>query len=61
MSADREAVSENGGEQPTSVRYQVEGLPEGARFDAETLEILWQPGYTQAGHLPHQRDRYRRR
>ncbi|HLF95978.1 MAG TPA: CARDB domain-containing protein, partial [Methylococcaceae bacterium] len=32
-----------------SVAYRVDGLPEGAAFDAETLEILWTPGYAQAG------------
>ena len=34
---------------PASVSYQVTGLPQGASFDPDTLEILWTPGYTQAG------------
>jgi hypothetical protein len=34
---------------PQTVSYQVDGLPEGASFDAETLEIVWTPGYLQAG------------
>lgn len=32
-----------------SVSYSVSGLPEGASFDAETLEIVWTPGYQQSG------------
>jgi hypothetical protein len=32
-----------------TVSYQVQGLPEGAVFDPETLEIVWTPGYAQAG------------
>ncbi|MDR0673568.1 MAG: putative Ig domain-containing protein, partial [Zoogloeaceae bacterium] len=32
-----------------SVGYRIEGLPEGAAFDEETLEIAWTPGYAQAG------------
>ena len=32
-----------------SVSYQLTGLPAGAIFDAETLEIAWVPDYTQAG------------
>ena len=32
-----------------SVKYQVSGLPEGAVFDPDTLEISWNPGYQQAG------------
>ena len=32
-----------------TVSYQVSGLPEGARFDPDTLEILWTPGFSQAG------------
>ena len=32
-----------------SVTYQVTGLPAGATFDTETLEILWTPTYAQAG------------
>ena len=32
-----------------SVSYEVSGLPEGAVFDPETLEIYWNPGYQQAG------------
>jgi hypothetical protein len=34
---------------PPTVRYQVDGLPPGAVFDSETLEIVWTPGYDQAG------------
>ena len=34
---------------PASVSYTVTGLPPGASFDADTLEILWTPGYAQAG------------
>src|SRR5678815_383477 len=29
--------------------YTVSGLPDGASFDAETLELVWTPGYAQAG------------
>ncbi|HRD90794.1 MAG TPA: putative Ig domain-containing protein, partial [Accumulibacter sp.] len=32
-----------------TVTYQVDGLPEGATFDPETLEIRWTPGDLQAG------------
>ena len=32
-----------------TVTYQVDGLPDGATFDPETLEIRWTPGYLQAG------------
>ena len=32
-----------------TVSYQVIGLPAGASFDAETLELVWTPGYDQAG------------
>ncbi|QKS29665.1 MAG: tandem-95 repeat protein [Candidatus Accumulibacter similis] len=32
-----------------TVSYRVSTLPAGARFDAETLEIIWTPGYDQAG------------
>ncbi|MCB1943385.1 MAG: putative Ig domain-containing protein, partial [Candidatus Accumulibacter sp.] len=32
-----------------TVSYQVDGLPAGAAFDTETIEIVWTPGYTQAG------------
>jgi ferredoxin len=32
-----------------TVSYTVTGLPEGASFDAETLELVWTPGYAQAG------------
>ncbi|MCI4427871.1 MAG: putative Ig domain-containing protein, partial [Burkholderiales bacterium] len=32
-----------------TVTYQVIGLPAGASFDQETLEIVWPPGYAQAG------------
>ncbi|HEX8964211.1 MAG TPA: putative Ig domain-containing protein, partial [Rhodocyclaceae bacterium] len=32
-----------------TVSYDVAGLPPGATFDPETMEILWTPGYTQAG------------
>ncbi|MES2942354.1 MAG: putative Ig domain-containing protein, partial [Pseudomonadota bacterium] len=31
-----------------TVSYQVLGLPEGASFDAETMEIVWTPGYDAA-------------
>ncbi|HEV6968357.1 Ig-like domain-containing protein [Roseateles sp.] len=34
---------------PASVSYEVTGLPPGASFDAETLELVWTPGYAQAG------------
>ncbi|MBC7734291.1 MAG: putative Ig domain-containing protein, partial [Bacteriovorax sp.] len=34
---------------PATVSYTVTGLPPGASFDADTLEILWTPGYAQAG------------
>ncbi|MEG2268016.1 MAG: putative Ig domain-containing protein, partial [Acinetobacter sp.] len=34
---------------PASVSYVVTGLPEGAIFDPETLEISWNPSYQQAG------------
>jgi hypothetical protein len=37
------------GEGSPSVTYQVTGLPVGATFDPDTLEILWKPDYTQAG------------
>ncbi|MDH3209385.1 MAG: Ig domain-containing protein, partial [Burkholderiaceae bacterium] len=37
------------GSTPASVSYQVTGLPAGASFDEETLELVWTPGYTQAG------------
>jgi len=33
----------------STVTYEVAGLPAGAVFDTETLEIIWTPGYTQAG------------
>ncbi|MCM8597201.1 MAG: putative Ig domain-containing protein, partial [Candidatus Accumulibacter sp.] len=32
-----------------TVSYRISGLPQGAVFDAETLEIVWTPGYDQAG------------
>jgi hypothetical protein len=32
-----------------TLSYQLSGLPAGASFDAETMEILWTPAYTQAG------------
>ncbi|ROZ61645.1 Ig-like domain-containing protein [Ramlibacter sp. WS9] len=32
-----------------TVTYAVTGLPEGARFDSETLEVIWTPEYDQAG------------
>ncbi|MDK2126935.1 putative Ig domain-containing protein, partial [Parachitinimonas caeni] len=38
-----------GGEGRASVEYDVQGLPPGARFDKDTLELIWTPGYTQAG------------
>ncbi|WP_291853752.1 Ig-like domain-containing protein [Accumulibacter sp.] len=41
------AISQSAGT-PT-VSYKVSGLPLSARFDAETLEIVWTPGYDQAG------------
>ncbi|WP_198080418.1 CARDB domain-containing protein, partial [Acinetobacter calcoaceticus] len=34
---------------PASVSYEVTGLPEGATFDPETLEIEWNPNYQQSG------------
>ena len=33
----------------STVTYEVAGLPAGATFDSETLEIRWTPGYGQAG------------
>src|SRR5690606_30231972 len=35
--------------QTATVSYTVTGLPDGAVFDEETLELIWKPGYTQAG------------
>jgi len=32
-----------------TVSYDVSGLPDGATFDPETLEIRWTPGFAQAG------------
>jgi len=32
-----------------TVTYQVIGLPDGATFDTETLELVWTPGYQQSG------------
>jgi hypothetical protein len=32
-----------------TVGYRVGGLPVGAHFDAETLEVIWTPDYDQAG------------
>jgi len=32
-----------------TISYQLSGLPAGAIFDAETMEILWTPNDTQAG------------
>ena len=32
-----------------SVSYQVDGLPPGASFDADTLQVNWTPDYSQAG------------
>jgi hypothetical protein len=32
-----------------TVTYQVTGLPAGATFDSETLELVWTPGNQQAG------------
>ncbi|WP_410472981.1 putative Ig domain-containing protein [Faucicola mancuniensis] len=43
------AVSEDGTDVPATVRYEIKGLPEGASFDAETLQISWTPTYQQAG------------
>jgi hypothetical protein len=37
------------GQGEPSVTYQIAGLPDGARFDPDTLELLWTPGYNQAG------------
>ncbi len=34
---------------PATVGYEISGLPPGAVFDAETLEIVWTPAYDQAG------------
>jgi subtilase family serine protease len=34
---------------PATVAYEISGLPPGAVFDAETLEIAWTPAYDQAG------------
>ena len=34
---------------PATVSYQVTGLPTGAVFDNDTLEIIWTPTYAQAG------------
>lgn len=34
---------------PATVSYQVTGLPTGAVFDSDTLEIIWTPSYAQAG------------
>ncbi|MFN9747507.1 MAG: putative Ig domain-containing protein, partial [Betaproteobacteria bacterium] len=34
---------------PATVHYEVTGLPPGARFDEDTLEVVWTPGYAQAG------------
>ncbi|MFO0444029.1 MAG: putative Ig domain-containing protein, partial [Betaproteobacteria bacterium] len=42
------AGGDNNGASP-SVTYQLTGLPPGATFDADTLELLWTPGYAQAG------------
>jgi len=37
------------GSTAASVSYSVTGLPPGASFDADTLELVWTPGYSQAG------------
>jgi len=37
------------GSAAASVTYTVTGLPDGATFDPDTLEILWTPTYAQAG------------
>ncbi|ULU23434.1 tandem-95 repeat protein [Dyella terrae] len=42
-------VDENGGAVPATVTYTVTGLPQGATFDPDTLQINWTPGYNQAG------------
>jgi hypothetical protein len=34
---------------PSTITYAVSGLPPGAAFDPQTMEIVWTPGYTQAG------------
>ncbi|HAY08473.1 MAG TPA: hypothetical protein DCY18_00810, partial [Thauera sp.] len=34
---------------PPTVSYALSGLPEGAHFNPDTLEIVWTPGYHQAG------------
>ncbi len=43
------ALAESNTDAPATVSYHVTGLPPGARFDADTLELIWTPGYTQAG------------
>ena len=47
LSSDSQAIGEVS--IPATVSYVVTGLPLGATFDAETLEIVWTPGYAQAG------------
>ncbi|HWU76726.1 MAG TPA: putative Ig domain-containing protein, partial [Rhodanobacter sp.] len=42
-------VDENGGAVAPTVTYTVSGLPQGATFDPDTLQINWTPGYNQAG------------
>jgi len=40
----------SGGEgSAATVSYRVTGLPPGESFDADTLELVWTPGYAQAG------------
>ena len=43
------ADSTNQGSTAATVSYQIVGLPQGAVFDQQTLEIDWTPGYDQAG------------
>src|SRR5262249_14734575 len=32
-----------------SVTYTQQGLPQGAQFDADTIQFVWTPGFNQAG------------
>ncbi|WP_346949757.1 putative Ig domain-containing protein, partial [Dyella sp.] len=41
--------ADQGSAAPASVSYQVLGLPRGATFDPDTLQINWTPGYDQSG------------